>query len=115
MKNLSIAYLVSAGVSAAIAASCFYLVSLASAAHAAGSWTFAGFGLLFSLLPLSALVRMLASRSELFARVDRALSPGAPETRTPRFAPHRAMLLAMLVLALIIMSVVISVTRDLLH
>ena len=115
MKNISFAYLMYAGVSAAIAACSFYMVYLAvSEQPSSGAWLFAAFGFFFSVLPASALIRILASISELFGRLDRAISPKPAESPCTRFAPHWMMLIAMIVMALIILSVVIKVIRRLL-
>jgi hypothetical protein len=113
MKNISIAYLVSAGVSALLAAFCFYLVYLAVGAQDSGAWLFAAFGLLFTVLPAFALLRLLASRSALFARIDKAVSPGPGAPQAAGFAPHRMLLLAMIVIALIIFFVMIKVISSL--
>jgi len=115
MKNISFTYLVFAGVSAAIAGLCFYLVYLAvNAQPSNGSWLFAAFGLLFSVLPAFALVRLLASTSELFARIDRTISPKPAEPQKVSFGPHWMMLIGMIVIALIIIAVIINVVRSLL-
>ena len=115
MKNISFGYLMFAGVSAAIAAFCFFMVYLAvNARQSGGSWLFAAFALLFSVLPAFALVRILASKSDFFARIDKAISPRPAEPRGARFVPHWIMMTAMIAVALIILSVVISVIRSLL-
>jgi magnesium-transporting ATPase (P-type) len=114
MKHISFAYLMSAGVSAAIAAFCFYLMSLAAIEKpSGGAWLFAAFGLLFSVLPAFVLIRILASRSELFARIDRTISPKPAEPHGVRFGPHWMMMIGMIVIVLIIISVVINVIRNL--
>ncbi|MEK6699663.1 MAG: hypothetical protein AABZ10_11560 [Nitrospirota bacterium] len=114
MKKMSFFYLMFAGLSAAIAAFCFYLVSLAvNAQQSSGAWLFAAFGLLFSVLPAFALIRLLASKSEFFARIDKAISPEPAEPQGVRFGPHWMMMIAMIVIALIIISVVISVIMSL--
>jgi magnesium-transporting ATPase (P-type) len=115
MKNISFTYLMIVGVSAAVAAFCFYLVYLGVNAQSQGAWLFAAFGLLFSVLPVSALIRILASRSDFFARVDKAVSPRPKEPQGVRFVPHWMMLIAMIVIALIVISVIINVIRGLLH
>jgi len=114
MKNISFAYLMFAGVSAAAAAFSFYMVSLAAGEQPAnGVWLFAAFGVFFSVLPASALVRMLAPRSAFFSRIDRVISPKPAEPQGTRFAPHWMMLIAMIVMALVIVSVVVNVVRRL--
>lgn len=116
MKNISFQYLMVAGVSAVIAAFCFYLVYLvANEQQSSGAWLFAAFGLLFSVLPAFALIRILASKSDFFARIDKATSPKPAEPQGTRFTPHGMMMLAMIVIALIIISVVINVIKSLLR
>ncbi len=114
MKNMSFAYLTFAGVSAAVAAFCLYMTSLAVTAHESqGAWLFAAFGLLFTVLPAFALIRLLASKSEFFARIEKTISPKPAEPQGVRFGPHWMMMIAMIVIALIIISVVISVIMSL--
>ena len=114
MKNLSFAYLTFAAVSAAAAAFSFYMVYLAVTTQSNGAWLFTAFGLMFSVLPVSALVRVLADRSELFARLDKAISPPPKEFQGTRFAPHWMMLIGMIVLAAIVLYVVVKVIARLL-
>ena len=107
MKNVTTAYLAFAGVSGLAAAVSWYLVYLAVSTESDGAWLFAAFGLLFSVLPASAMVRVLADRSELFARLDKVISPPPTEPRGTRFAPHWMMLISMVVMGLIVIYVVI--------
>jgi magnesium-transporting ATPase (P-type) len=114
VKNISFTYLMFAGGSAAIAAFCWYLVYLAvNAQESGGAWLFAAFGLLFSVLPVFALIRILASRSDLFARLDKTISPQPAGPQRVQFAPHWMLLLAMIVMALIIVSLIVKVIRGL--
>jgi uncharacterized membrane protein YbhN (UPF0104 family) len=105
VKNVSFTYLIIVGVSASIAAFCFYLVYLGINAQSKAAWLFAAFGFMCSVLPVSALIRVLASKSDFFARIDKAISPKPKEPRGVRFVPHWMMLIAMIVIALIILSV----------
>ena len=114
MKKMSFEYLMFAGVSAAIAAFWFYMVYLAlNEQQSNGAWFFAAFGFLFSVLPAFALIRILASKSEFFARIDKTISPKPAEPQGVRFGPHWMMMIGMIVIALIIISVVINVIRSL--
>lgn len=113
MKNVSFAYLMFAGASAAIAAFCFYLVYLAISTRSDGAWLFAAVGLLFSVLPFFALIKVLASRSAFFARIEKAISPEHAEPQGTRFAPHWMLLIGMIAVALLIISVVINIIRSL--
>lgn len=113
MKNISFTYLVCAGVSAAIAACSFYLVYLAVAGQSNGAWFFGAVGLLFGVLPAFALIKILASKSGFFARIDKRISPEPAEPQGARFAPHWMMLIGMIVIALFIISAVINLIRSL--
>lgn len=113
MQNISFAYLMFAAVSAAAAAFAFYVAYLAGSGDSGGAWLFAAFGLLFSVLPAFALVRILALRSAFFDRLDRAISLKSAEPQGTRFAPHSMILIAMIVMALIVLSVVVKVIRKL--
>ena len=107
MKNVSFEYLMFAGLSAAAAAFCFYVVYLDSFK----AWGFAAFGLLFSVLPALALVRILASKVGIFARIDKKIRTAPAERHG--FGPHWMMLIGMIVVALITISVVINVIKSL--
>ncbi len=114
MKNISFEYLLFAGLSAAIAAFCFYLACLGlSEQQSNGAWLFAAFGLLFSVLPAFALIRILSSKSDFFARIDTAISPRPPEHQGVRFPPHWMMMIWMIVIALIVIAGVMKVIRSL--
>jgi magnesium-transporting ATPase (P-type) len=115
VKKMSFFYLMFAGLSAATAAFCFYLVSLVvNTQQSSGAWLFAAFGLLFSVLPAFALIRLLASKSVFFARIEKIISPEPAEPQDVRFGPHWMMLIGMIVIALIVISVVIRVIMSLL-
>ena len=114
MKNLSFAYLVFSALSAAIAAFCFYSAWLMYAEAHEGVWLFAAMGLLFSILPAFALIKVLAGKSALFAHIDRTISPKAPENQGTRFGPHWMMLLGMIALALLAISLLASLVMALL-
>lgn len=114
MKDISFEYLLFAGLSAAIAAFCFYLACPGlSAQQSNGAWLFAAFGLLFSVLPALALIRILSSKFEFFARIDKKISPRPAEPQGVRFGPHWMMMIGMIVIALIVISVVIKAIRSL--
>lgn len=106
MKKLSPTSLLFSGISAAIAGCCWSLVYLAATSHSGGGWLFAAFGFLFSVLPIFALVRVLATRVEAFARLARLLSPESREEQAVSFGPHRMLLLGMIVIALSILFLV---------
>jgi hypothetical protein len=114
VKNISFACLTFAGLSAAIAAFCFYTaVFVILEQQGKGVWLFAAIGLLFSVLPTFALVKMLAARFECFARIDKAISPKPADARDTHFGPHWMLLLGMIVIALLIISLAISLIRSL--
>ena len=107
MKNVSFEYLMVAGLSAAAAAFCFYVVYLDSFK----AWGFAAFGLLFSVLPALALIRILASQAGFFARIDQKIRTAPAERHG--FGPHWMMWIGMIAIALIIISVVINAIKSL--
>ena len=113
MKSLSFTYLTIAGVSAAIAAFCFYMGYLAFTGQQSGGWFFIAMGFLFGVLPSFALVRIFASKSRFFARIDKAISPEPEKTQGTHFGPHWMMMLSMIVFVLLIISVVIDVIKSL--
>ena len=111
---MSFAYLVFAGLSAAIAAFSFYVAYLAiNGPQSSGVWLFGAFGLLFSILPIFALIRILAGKSAFFARVDAAISPKPAEPEGVKFGPHWMMMLAMVMVAFIVISIVVSLIKSL--
>ena len=95
---MSFEHLMFAGLSAAAAAFCFYAVYLDSFK----AWGFAAFGLLFSVLPALALIRILASKAGFTA-----------PARRHGFGPHWMMLIGMIVIALIMIAVVVDVIKSL--
>ena len=107
MKNVSFEYLMFAGLSAAAAAFCCYVVYLDSFK----AWGFAAFGLLFSVLPALALIRILASEVGFFARIDKKIRTAPAEQHG--FGPRWMVLIGMIVIALIIISVVVNVMKSL--
>jgi uncharacterized membrane protein len=114
MKNVTFEYLMFAALSAAIAAFCFYtMIFVILEQQSEGVWLFAAIGLLFSVLPAFALIRVLATRFELFARIDKAISPKPAEARDTHFGPHWMMLLGMIVIALLIVSLATTLIRSL--
>ncbi|MGI8618979.1 MAG: hypothetical protein ACR2L6_07795 [Gemmatimonadaceae bacterium] len=113
MKNISFEYLMISGLSAAAAAFCFYMVRLAlNEQQSSEAWLFAASGLLFSVLPALLLIRILASKSEFFARIERTISPKRAEAQGVRFVPHWMMMMGMIVVALVVISVAINVIRS---
>jgi hypothetical protein len=114
MKNISFAYLTFAGLSAAVAAFCFYTaIFVILEQQGEGVWLFAAMGLLFSVLPSFALIRVLGARYEFFARIDKAISPRPADSRDTHFGPHWMMLLGMIAIGILIISLAIALIRSL--
>jgi hypothetical protein len=114
MKKMSFTYLMFATLSAAIAAFYFYTMFMViNEQPDKGAWLFATMGILFSILPAFALIRVLAEWSEFFARIYKSISPKPAESENTRFGPHWMLMLGMIVFALLIISVVIDVIKNL--
>jgi hypothetical protein len=103
-----------AGLLAAAAALSFYMLFHALASNdSKGVWLFAGFGLLFGILPAFELIKFLAYRSAFFSSIHKAISPQPKKTESVRFAPHWMLMLGAIVIMLTLILIFVKVIRSL--
>lgn len=105
----SVGFWLVAVISALIAGFCLYLVYLSVVVSdtSAGHWLFVAFATLFLVVPLFAVVELLARPFPVFARLRQRLA-GKPEAPRVAFAPHWQMMTAIIVMFLVAAGAILA-------